>query len=92
MNTVGVISPFFFVNSHGKKEGNHYTLAILERIWNRAAKRAGVSITLYQGTKHTSCDIFLNEKGGTIAELESKYNESKNEINRVLTEFHIMLI
>ncbi|MFC1819824.1 tyrosine-type recombinase/integrase [Thermodesulfobacteriota bacterium] len=76
---IGVISPFFFVNPQGKNEGKHYTVNQLRRIWNPAAKKANVKITLYQGTKHSSCDIFLNEKGGTIDELQTVTDHARRE-------------
>ncbi len=76
---LGYISPYFFVNPSGKLKGKHYTVAILERYWNAAAKKAGVEIELYQGTKHTSCNIFLNEKGGTIDELQTVTDHARRE-------------
>lgn len=66
----GIISPFYFVNPTGKKFGKHYVNKFLNDLWNAACRDAGENIPLYPGTKHSSCTIFLNEKGGTFDELQ----------------------
>lgn len=77
---IGIISPFFFVNPRGRTEGKHYTVNYLrEKVWGPAAKKAGVKISLYPGTKHSSCDIFLNERGGTIDELQIVTDHARRE-------------
>ena len=46
-----------------------YVMVSMRRIWNKACKKAGESIQLYQGLKHSSCCQYINEKGGNIVEL-----------------------
>jgi len=66
-----IISPFFFVNIHGKKPGKHYAHATMRTLWNDACQKAGEKIRMYAGLKHSSCCQFLNEKGGNFAELQT---------------------
>ena len=51
-------------------EGKRYTDTILNKIWNDACKKAGESIQLYSGTKHSSCSQYFNEKGLSLAEIQ----------------------
>ncbi|MDY6839097.1 MAG: tyrosine-type recombinase/integrase [Thermodesulfobacteriota bacterium] len=60
-------SPFLFVNprSRKKNEGGRYTLESLNTVWKKACDEAGVPrISLYHGTKHTACTLFVEEGGG----------------------------
>ena len=63
------LSPYFFTHSHGQI-GKPYGNTTLEKIWRFACERVGeVPVRMYIGLKHSSCCQFLNEKGGTLAEL-----------------------
>lgn len=66
----GMISPYFFMCRSSRTKGEPYTHRILNKLWNDACKKAGENITLYVGTKHSSAGQFLNEKGGTLSELQ----------------------
>jgi hypothetical protein len=61
-------SPFMFVNPRARNEGKRYTLESLKNIWKKACK--DLEIGLYEGTKHSSCTQFINEKDGTDSELQ----------------------
>jgi len=72
-------SPFFFVNPEGRLMGQPYTLASMERIWNAACQQLGEHITMYAGLKHSSCGQFLNERGGTVSELQEVTDHKRLE-------------
>ena len=57
-----------FVNPRARNEGKRYTLESLKNIWKKACK--DLEIGLYEGTKHSSCTQFINEKDGTDSELQ----------------------
>ena len=65
------LSHYFFVNPHAKLSGKHYTIKTMSDIWKKACKEVGEKITLYAGLKHSNCSQFLNEKGGTMSELQT---------------------
>ena len=75
--------PFFFENPSRdcktRREGRHYTLVGLEYIWNTAAKTVDETISLYPGTKHSACWQFLNERGGTVDELQSLTDHARRD-------------
>ena len=56
-------SPFFFVNPNGRAKGKHYNLSTLRDIVERACKKTGENIGLYQLTKHSSASQLVNEYG-----------------------------
>ena len=64
------LSPYFFTNPYARKPGKPYSLATMEKIWNKACKKVGEKIKLYAGLKHSSCCQYLNEKGGSFSELQ----------------------
>lgn len=66
----GIVSPYFFVNPFSKKEGKHYTLVTLERIWNNACAVMGEDIDLYHGTKHSTASQMINELDYSQSELQ----------------------
>ena len=93
----GVISPYLFIFPHGKKEGRHYTIVTLERIWKNACEQVGEDIPLYQGTKHSTASQMINElhysqselqMAGDWARLESvkKYGKVESSARKVLLE------
>jgi len=61
---------FIFRNPRARSESKRYTNESLNNIWKAACKKVGVKIGLYQGTKHSSCTQFINEKHGTDSELQ----------------------
>ena len=61
-------SPFMFVNPRARKEGKRYTVESLRNIWKKARK--DLEIGLYEGTKHSSCTQYINEKDGNDSELQ----------------------
>ena len=73
------LSPFFFVNPHGRLEGKHYQHDYLVDLWNKARDASGEIIGLYRGTKHSSCSQFINEHGGTIDELQMLTDHARRE-------------
>lgn len=75
----GVISPYFFVYTQGKKEGKHYTNGVLNAIWKKACKKAGETIGLYSGTKHSSCSQLINEYGYSIHEVQMATDHARLE-------------
>ena len=61
---------YMFTCKSSRMEGKRYTDTILNKIWNDACKKAGESIQLYSGTKHSSCSQYFNEKGLSLAEIQ----------------------
>lgn len=74
-----IVSPFFFVNPTGKKQGQHYTHKVLSELWNRACKQAGESIALYKGEKHSSCSQLINEYGYSLQEVQMATDHARLE-------------
>jgi hypothetical protein len=70
-------SVFMFVNPRARNEGKHYTLESLKNIWAKARK--DLKIGLYEGTKHSSCTQFINEKDGTDSELQMLTDHARME-------------
>ena len=63
-------SPYFFVNPHGKLEGNYYCLETMYKIWRRACEKVGEDIDMYSGLKHSSCSQYINEKHYSIDQVQ----------------------
>lgn len=61
---------YFFTCKSSRTEGKRYTDSIMNKIWNKASKKCGEDISKYPGTKHSSCSQFVNEKGGSLSELQ----------------------
>jgi integrase len=54
-------SPYLFTCDESMHKHKRYTRAIMERLWKEAcAKVVGVKITLYEGTKHTTAQAYLD--------------------------------
>ena len=86
-----VLSPFFFVNPSARKPGKGYKSETINRIWNKACEKAGEDISLYAGTKHSTCSQYINERGLSESELqvitdharlESVRNYARTEVKR----------
>lgn len=54
-------SPYMFTCKTSRQKGNRYTHTILRNIWLEACKKVGVSLTLYQGTKHSTAQGYLDD-------------------------------
>ncbi|MDD5244580.1 MAG: tyrosine-type recombinase/integrase [Syntrophorhabdaceae bacterium] len=74
-----IVSPFFFINPTGKKQGQHYTQTVLSYLWHRARKQVGESIALYKGLKHSSCSQLVNEHGYSIQEVQMATDHARLE-------------
>lgn len=72
-----------------KEQGRHYTVTGLEYIWNKACEKVGEKISLYPGTKHSACWQFLNEKGGTVDELQSLTDHARRDSVDAYAEMEI---
>ena len=72
-------SPFFFTNSKGRLPGRHYQHDYLADLWRAACKKAGEKIRMYAGLKHSSCSQFINERGGTVDELQMLTDHARRE-------------
>lgn len=84
---------FFFENPSRDckttRTGRHYTLVALEYIWNQACEKVGEKISLYPGTKHSACWQFLNEKGGTVDELQSLTDHARRDSVKVYGDMEL---
>jgi integrase len=74
-----LVSPYFFIHPTGKKLGQHYTQKVLSDLWNRACKKAGESISLYPGVKHSSCSQLVNEYGYSIHDVQMATDHARLE-------------
>ncbi len=78
------ISGFVFVNQYGR----HYT-AKINTIWNKACRKIGVNITLYNGTRHSFGSQKLNE-GYSLEEIGAVMGHTDVKMTkryaRILTE------
>jgi integrase len=86
----GIISPYFFIHSNGKKEGKHYTSGNMNALWKAACKKTGENIEMYAGLKHSTASQLINECGynmhdvqiaGDWARLDSVKKYSKVEVS-----------
>ncbi|MEE9495316.1 MAG: tyrosine-type recombinase/integrase [Desulfobacterales bacterium] len=65
------ISPFLFTCPSSRLEGKRYSHSIMSKLWKDACKRAGESISMYAGLKHSSCCQYINEKGLSMSDLQA---------------------
>lgn len=63
-------SPFLFTCPSSRTKGKRYTDTIIGKLWKDACKKCGEDIKLYDGTKKSSASQFVNELGGSLAELK----------------------
>jgi len=91
-NKKPIISPHLFVYRNSGHKSMRYSNEVLNRIWKKACLKAGESIDMYSGLKHSSCSQFVNEKGLSESELqiitdharlESVRRYAKTEIKRM---------
>ena len=53
-------SPFMFTCRSSRHPQKRYSKDILNKAWNDACAKVGVTISLYQGTKHSSAQSYLD--------------------------------
>ena len=70
---------FIFKNNRAIRQDKRYSSDSLNRIWRNACKKAGESIDLYSGLKHSSCSQYVNEKGLSLSELQMITDHKKLE-------------
>jgi integrase len=70
---------YIFKNPRSFGEDRRYSNNSLNRIWRNACKKAGESIDLYSGLKHSSCSQYVNEKGLSLSELQMITDHKKLE-------------
>jgi hypothetical protein len=75
----GIINPYFFVSSSGRKLGRHYTLVMLEKTWDKAAARVGETINLYAGLKHSTASQMVNEWGYSESQIQMAGDWARKE-------------
>lgn len=63
-------NPYIFQNPLSRHKNKRYTDESLNRIWRKACRAAGESISLYSGLKHSSASQYINEKGLSYEELK----------------------
>ncbi|MDY6823024.1 MAG: site-specific integrase [Thermodesulfobacteriota bacterium] len=54
-------SKFLFVNPRARNEGKRYGDNVLNNLWRQACKDYGISISMYNGTKHSTLDYYYND-------------------------------
>lgn len=64
-------SPFFFSCAESRQVGQSYTNYMLNKIWHTACSKAGETIPLYAGCKHSSCSQYINERGLSLHDLQA---------------------
>ena len=76
---VQIMSPFFFTCPSSRMPGKRYTQSIMSRLWKDACERAGESISMYAGLKHSSCSQYINQKGLSISDLQTITDHARLE-------------
>jgi len=61
--------PFLFTNPMARRDGKRYTDSTLNSLWAQACKEFGVTISLYNGLKHSTLDYFYNDLGVPLTDL-----------------------
>jgi integrase len=75
----GNLNEYIFQNPRARKDGR-YTLESLKVVLRNACKKLGIPhIKVYEFTKHSSCDQYLNEKGGNVDELQILTGHKRRE-------------
>jgi hypothetical protein len=65
------LGQFFFTCSNSKSDGKRYSSSIMNKIWRDACKKAGESISMYGGLKHSSCSQYVNENNMPLSDLQT---------------------
>ena len=77
------LSPFVFTRSW---DGKPFTQKNLNRLWNKACKKVGVTINLYNGLKH-SLGMHLLEKGVPKEMVQKIYGHSRADMTDRYCEY-----
>ena len=48
-------------------------------LWKKACEKTGEKIRMYAGLKHSSCSQYINERGGTVDELQMLTDHARRE-------------
>jgi len=72
-------SGYIFKNKRARKDGSRYTGESLNILWRNACQKTGIEISLYNGLKHSSCSQFINEKSGTVDELQMLTDHARRD-------------
>jgi len=72
-------SPYLFTCRTSRNRGKRYSSSIMGRLWKRACKATGESISLYAGLKHSSCSQLVNEMGLSLSELQTVTDHARAE-------------
>lgn len=75
----GDFNEYIFQNPRARRKGRRYTNESLNVLWREACKKEGVSISLFEGLKHSSCSQFVNEKEGTVDELQMLTDHARRD-------------
>jgi integrase len=70
--------PLDFVFTHGK-EGRPYSAVLLHVIFKKAARAAGIEITLYEATKHSFGTRMVNEAGASLDVLQAHFGHTNKK-------------
>ena len=76
---IRIVSPYFFVNPHGKNDGKYYSIETMYKIWKRACKQVGEDINMYSGLKHSSCSQYINEKHYSLDQVQMMTDHARRE-------------
>jgi integrase len=71
------ISQFYFTCDNSRSDGKRYTSSIMNKIWKEACERAGETISMYDGLKHSSCSQYVNEKNMALSDLQTITDHSR---------------
>jgi hypothetical protein len=61
--------PFLFTNPKSRLDDGRYSSSKVNRLWSDACKKYGITISLYNGTKHSTLDYFYNDLGVPLTDL-----------------------
>lgn len=61
--------PFLFTNPLSRREGERYGDSTINRLWSNACGEYGVTISLYNGVKHSTLDYYYNDLGVPLTDL-----------------------
>jgi len=63
-------SPFIFTNPRSRYKGRRYSHGVLSKMWQSGCKRAGESIRMYAGLKHSTASQMINESGYSLDQVQ----------------------
>ena len=73
-------NPYFFVNLKSRFKEKHYQHDFLVDLWRVACLACGEDhIRMYAGLKHSSCTQYINERGGSVDELQMLTDHARRD-------------